>query len=130
MVDSEPVRTSSDDMLLCPKCGGDATHVETVQIAARAEDRDFNEIFVHAVSGEVKTQTPTPAPAGKQVGHGRRHRIVLNGSCEECGEAFSLVFTQHKGGTFVEWASPTSIHPSMRRRIDDALAGRTTPQIV
>lgn len=41
------------------------------------------------------------------AGHDGRQRIALSGSCEQCGQAFSLVFTQHKGDTFVEWAKPT-----------------------
>jgi hypothetical protein len=53
------------------------------------------------------------------------HAHVLNGRPGEDG-------TETKE---VRWVEPTdvpglSIHPSMRRRIDDALAGGPTPQIV
>jgi len=54
------VRNNGNDSLLCPSCGGDATHVEVVQVSARQEDGDFNEIFVHAITGEVRTQCPVP----------------------------------------------------------------------
>ena len=75
-------------------------------MAARREDRDFNEISINAVSGRVQTHGSTPAPAGP-FGEGRRHRIALSGFCEECGHEFALVFTQHKGDTIIEWAEPT-----------------------
>ena len=102
----EPVVTNTDGgSLICPACHGYTTHVDVVRVSARDEDREFNEIFVHAITGEVRTQSSVPAPVGKRVGEGRRHRIALSGSCEECGHQFALVFTQHKGDTIVEWAA-------------------------
>lgn len=102
------VQNTDEGSLICPSCNGYTTHVELVQVAARVEDRDFNEIFVDAVTGEVRTHCTTPAPVGEHVREGRRHRITLTGYCEECGHDFALVFTQHKGDTFVEWATPTA----------------------
>jgi hypothetical protein len=91
---------TDDGLLLCPECGHDATHVEHVRVAARREDRDVNEITVDAVTGRVTTHGETPAPMG-ELREGRRHRIAVTGHCEE-GHCFAIVFTQHKGGTFVE----------------------------
>jgi hypothetical protein len=40
------------------------------------------------------------------VGVGRRHRIAVTGICEQAGHRFAVVFTQHKGVTYVEAVSP------------------------
>lgn len=93
--------------LICSKSDGYTTHIDHVQVAARGGDQAFNEIYVNAETGEVSTQRSMPAPVGSSVGEGRRHRIALSGFCEECGGRFSLVLTQHKGDTIVEWAEPT-----------------------
>lgn len=95
------LKVNSDELLLCPQCGFDATHVDVVHMSARPrEDGDFNEIRVTS-AGQVSTQLGEAGPAGSQVGVGRRHRISLLGECED-GHTFAIVFTQHKGGTFVE----------------------------
>lgn len=91
-----------DGPLLCPLCDFNATHVDIVRIAARREDRDFNEITVNAVTGQLSTHGRDPAPIGGFVGEGRRHRIALVGTCEGCRGTFAIVFTQHKGSTYVE----------------------------
>ncbi|MFJ8910620.1 hypothetical protein [Amycolatopsis sp. NPDC102389] len=87
--------------LLCPTCDFAATHVDVVRVAARAEDREFNEIFVDGVTGRVATHEDSSAPVGPRMGTGRRHRIAVTGHCES-GHGFAIVFTQHKGETFVE----------------------------
>jgi acid stress-induced BolA-like protein IbaG/YrbA len=103
-----PVVTNTDEgSLICPKCGGYTTHVDHVQVAARGDDQTFDEIYVNAETSEVRTHRHVKAPVGTFVGEGRRHRIALSGFCEECGAQFSLVFTQHKGDTVIEWAEPT-----------------------
>ena len=96
--------------LLCPVCDHNATHIDVVQVAARREDRDFNEITVNAVTGQVMTHGDSPAPVGDAVRQGRRHRITLLGWCEE-GHGFAIVFTQHKGTTFVEVVPAEQAYP-------------------
>lgn len=95
------IHTGEYGQLLCPMCGFEFTHVEQVFIAARDNDQEPNEIAVHAKSGEIEQYRSVPAPVGPLVRVGRRHRIVLAGSCEE-GHGFAIVFTQHKGHTYVE----------------------------
>jgi hypothetical protein len=86
----------------CPACNDIATHIDFALIAARTEDREFNEIAVNAISGQIQTHRAVPAPMGSKVKEGRRQRIALPGWCEVCGADFAIVFTQHKGVTFVE----------------------------
>ena len=88
--------------LLCPLCRFDYTHVDTVQVSARAEDDSPNEIIVHAITGKLETHCSDPAPVGEMVKEGRRQRISIRGWCEGCGGTFAIVFTQHKGATLVE----------------------------
>ena len=98
------IRNASDHALVCPKCNQwTGTHVDNVQVAARHEDGEFNEIAVNGISGEIVHHSHTQAPMGDTVKAGRRHRIALSGYCEMCGHEFALVFTQHKGTTHVEW---------------------------
>jgi hypothetical protein len=79
--------------------------MDIVRVAARREDREFNEITVNAITGQIGTHGETPAPTGSLVGTGRRQRVAVTGYCEE-GHSFAFVFTQHKGGTYVEVISP------------------------
>lgn len=87
--------------IACPLCGFACTHIDRVEIAARAEDRPPTHITVNAVSGIIQTRADAP-PVGPTVGEGRRHRIALIGECENGCHPFAIVFTQHKGDTLVE----------------------------
>lgn len=100
---NSPVRTTPAGVLLCPRCGAPDTHLDFVHVSARREDGPFSEIEIDATAGTI-TPTSEPGPAGTAVGSGRRHRIAVRGDCEQCGKGWALVFTQHKGATFVEWA--------------------------
>ena len=96
------IRVNYRGVLLCPFCDFEYTHLDLVQVAARAEDGPFTEIAVDAVTGGVAQPSPVSAPAGEIVGTGRRHRIAIHGWCEGCHRYFDLVFTQHKGETYAE----------------------------
>ena len=104
--DPKPWRPYPSAILRCPQCGDEWTHVDEVRIAARGEDAPFTHIRVDAQSRRVETHCQDPAPTGIEVGDGRRHRIALMGWCETCRGTWALVFTQHKGITFVEVAQP------------------------
>lgn len=107
MAASTAIRISENGALLCPACGAEGTHMEIVYITARQEDEEANEIRVSAVTGQIRTQEEQSAPAGPAVGDGRRHRIAITGYCEGDGEhKFAVVFTQHKGWTFMEAVTP------------------------
>jgi hypothetical protein len=101
MTDAKPMVNA--DSQVCPTCSSEYTHIEQVFVSARREDQVSNEITVNALSGQVRTHRQDPSPAREIVGRGRRQRISVAGHCEE-GHRFALVFTQHKGVTYVEWA--------------------------
>jgi hypothetical protein len=103
---NSPIQVDEEGLLLCPMCRWDATHLEIVRVAARQEDEKPNEIVVNALTGQINTHGQEPAPAGQARGVGRRQRVAVTGFCEEAGHRFAIVFTQHKGGTFVEVVAP------------------------
>ncbi len=105
MPDEFPLRyaaeVSDPPALACPVCGFECTHIDHVVVAARREDGPIVPIFVDGGTGDVHHNTrPEDVPAGP-MGDGRRHRIALLGRCEQEHE-FAIVFTQHKGYTFVD----------------------------
>ena len=94
-----PLQTTGDpepyDTLLCPMCGFDCTHVDSVTVLVaggpgvrvRASGEDSS---AHALSEFVDDRDD-----------GRRHSIVLEGTCED-GCSFTIGFQQHKGATFLQ----------------------------
>lgn len=94
--------TVRDNLLMCPCCGTTyGPHVNMAYVSARREDREPEEIRVHGITGEV-TRDGMDAPVGSKVGVGRRHRIALTGWCDQCQGEFAIIFTQHKGETYIE----------------------------
>ncbi|MEV4753302.1 hypothetical protein AB0K21_43760 [Streptosporangium sp. NPDC049248] len=96
--------TYSGEVMACPLCGdGDGTHIEHAYVAARREDREFTNVHVNGITGEVAaTPEEVSVPTGGAVGEGRRQRLALTGWCEMCGGEYAIVFTQHKGATYME----------------------------
>jgi hypothetical protein len=88
-------------LLSCPTCGETATvHVDTAMVAARPAGED-GPITLHQIDSRGEVTTPDSVPVGEPVGEGRRHRITLGGWCER-GHKFAIVYSQHKGMTYVE----------------------------
>jgi hypothetical protein len=88
-------------MLCCPVCDFDYTDVENVGVAARLEDEVTKHLVLNTATGAL--DHAESVPMGTRVGEGRRSRVALMCSCEN-GHRFAIVFTQHKGQTFVEIA--------------------------
>lgn len=94
------VYTTNDGELCCPLCGGNYTHLREVRVGARPQGEDGPDVSVGIThAGRLVTEA---VPASPTMGAGRRHRFALVGYCELCSGQFALVFTQHKGVTFVE----------------------------
>ena len=117
------VYTSNDNELCCPLCGDVFVHIDQVRVAARPKGEDGPEIDVGLTASGALTLDATPT--GRAVGAGRRHRIALLGWCEMCGGKFALVFTQHKGVTFVESVemppADAEVHPLPVQRAEEPL---------
>jgi hypothetical protein len=96
------VYTDNDNQLCCPMCGDVYVHVDQARIAARPDGEDGREAPIAVTARGRVLIEGAPVPAGPTVMTGRRHRIALLGWCENCSANFALVFTQHKGVTFVE----------------------------
>lgn len=97
----------TDGSLHCPICGeAYGLHIEVASVAGRREDGPISPALVDE---ECVVTYDVPVPEGEDVGEGRRHRIALEGWCEFGDHPFAIVFTQHKGETFVEvvpWSRP------------------------
>ena len=80
-----------NEMALCPRCNGDATHIDDVDIVNAA--------------GQHVSLTAHGEDEGAHVTlriyHGRRHTVSLRMYCEQCGAYTSLHLQQHKGTTYV-----------------------------
>jgi ADP-ribose pyrophosphatase YjhB (NUDIX family) len=106
---------------------------------------DVGESMADTVVREVKEETGIDVEVTGVVGIYTNPNHVMAYDDGEVRQEFSVCFhAQVVGGTAredgeetkeVRWVEPAAvaklnIHPSMRRRIDDALTGRSTPQIV
>ena len=88
------INVDNNDMLRCPTCGDTNTHIRLAYAAFRKqEDGPIADVW-------VGSNRRGKGPTGRG-GEGRRGRFALLGDCEN-GHDFSVVFTQHKGNTFVE----------------------------
>ncbi len=87
-------------LLICPRCGSDTLHHQGVTSFDRAEDAS-RVVKTTVFAGNVKAD-PAAANAGNPSS--RRDGIVIDFSCEQCGEAsLQLTIGQHKGSTEIGW---------------------------
>lgn len=96
------LRITADGTLACPLCDDEFTHLCRTFVGARErEDGPINEVTVDH-DGRVSTQVSTVGPRRTSWTNDRRDRVAVGGWCEGCGGVFAIVFTQHKGVTFVD----------------------------
>jgi hypothetical protein len=94
-----PVNTTADDVLLCPNCGDQWTHVDVVRVTAAS--RQLATITATGEDSQARLSTSNLWPVGSY--DGRRHTISVELTCETCPTRSALEFKQHKGQTFVVW---------------------------
>jgi hypothetical protein len=92
--------------LVCPQCGEDTLHHDTVTVYARGEDAGTVVRTVIDPEGrpavDVVRDSQTDNPSR------RRHGLAIRFWCEVCGDfgtggGVELTFAQHKGATQVTW---------------------------
>lgn len=84
-------------VMVCPKCGFEYTHINVAVVIAASGQR-----AIVTANGEDEGSSVKVEMAGKgQSSSSRRHDIRLIVHCE-AGCVSSIIFTQHKGTTFVE----------------------------
>lgn len=95
-----------EELLICPKCGANYTHVAGVEYWRRTEDAKTG-LHVDVFHGTFIVD---------DMMHGnpslRRGAVVINFQCESCmangDESMrQLKLIQHKGQTFIEWEFPS-----------------------
>ena len=88
----------SDDLggvVVCPSCGCDYLHHETVEVFDRQEDApDGLHVVVDSRSYSVRTDANLDGNPSS-----RRHGLRIELWCEGCHEVCWLVLEQHKGNT-------------------------------
>lgn len=92
---SGPSLWPEPDVLVCPLCGEQTTHIDEVVFGYRREDEISNLATFNAVDGEL-----TRHGVDTRGYSSRRHWVGLVIDCEICPGAM-VVFAQHKGGTEV-----------------------------
>jgi predicted nucleic-acid-binding Zn-ribbon protein len=92
----------NSSQLLCPKCGGNNLHHDTVHVFWR--EGDNAESGTHVESDDYLTLVDKNIEANPSL---RRDGLFVNMSCEVCGPlSLSLAIFQHKGTTFLSWVDP------------------------
>lgn len=88
--------------LHCPACGGEYLHHGNVEKYDRPED---GETTRRTTLGERISMVFEPSTRSRNPS-ARRDGVVIEFSCEDCGETNELAISQHKGQTFVVWRAP------------------------
>ena len=89
-------------VLSCPVCGEDYTHISSVSVFARREDADngltvcVNDIDCY---GSVKAPTASITPSMAGNASARRGSVLIAFKCEMCHNQTTVAFAQHKGYT-------------------------------
>jgi len=90
-----PVKHMCDeDVMTCPKCGCENTHLCRTIVYGRAEDQATVKRTTYNQTGKSSSEPINSNPSS------RRHATVLELSCEY-GCLFDMSFVQHKGWTIV-----------------------------
>jgi hypothetical protein len=86
--------------LCCPSCGETYLHQRAAEVGFRSEDGHGDVTTIDGTS--VKTEM---AENGDPRFSPRRDRITIHFTCENCDAKPRLMISQHKGRTFLEWAT-------------------------
>lgn len=91
--------SSGSPFVVCPKCAGEATHIDVVQIENAAGA--VTTITCDGEDGSSSIEISSTTLRDPKTYAGRRHTITLKMYCEWCGVTSTLSLKQHKGTTFV-----------------------------
>jgi len=86
-----------DQLMNCPICGFNCTHITGVEVFARGEDAEEH-IHTAVDMEEMSTKVENVKGHGRNPS-GRRDGLILSGYCES-GCKFDIEIAQHKGNTF------------------------------
>ena len=109
---------NGEQVLQCPVCDFEFTHIDKVSTFARTEDEDTHlETSTHLGSSETTIK--------KVYGHGsnpsgRRNGLILHGHCEQ-GHVFDVEIFQHKGQTYFECIHKKTMSPNEMEKMDTEL---------
>ena len=96
------IRTDENNELLCPKCGENYLHHETVTVYSRKEDDE--KVIQTTINEGVLLSGVVPSSRAANPSS-RRDGLTISFWCEICHAKPVLTLAQHKGNTIVEWAN-------------------------
>lgn len=91
-------------ILQCPVCGEDYTHISSVSVFARGEDESKGlHVSVSGIDTYNCTATPSVIVDNNMSGNtsGRRGSVSFTFHCEICQNQSTVAFSQHKGNTHI-----------------------------
>lgn len=91
-----PPQNGFPAILLCPACGFDYLHHDSIEVFERKEDQEQG---VHVTVQGGKATVDHDLSGNPSV---RRHGFLVRFSCEGCSARSVLSIAQHKGQTHVE----------------------------
>ncbi len=95
------MKISPDNCLLCPECGGEYLHCQSVEAFDRLDENSSKDIGTHVtVSGFSSVAIDRDLSRNPS---GRRDGSVLTFNCETCDAISEMRISQHKGNTFIEF---------------------------
>ena len=98
-----------DKALVCPECGGNYLHHESVSVYDRHEDSPTSRRTTVNSDGSVDFDM---AASSEENPSGRRDGLVIGFWCEYCNDKKPrLAIVQHKGQTFLWWLPSKPVMP-------------------
>ena len=106
-----------DNALLCQNCGLEWLHQVETNVFEREPDAEdgFHVRITRKLSTVDRHLDENPS--------GRRSGLSITFSCEQCDALPVLNIYQHKGQTFVEWATPIKSRKDVPGGFEDVLDG-------
>lgn len=90
-----------ENTLICPCCGGNNLHQETVELFWSKDNNDLT--YQYAKSSFDNTYVDPAYRPSRNNPSSRRQGMLIHFECEGCDSYPELAIFQHKGSTYIKW---------------------------
>ena len=97
-MEKEKIELYEGKALMCPHCGHDNLHQETIEVFSRSEDEEV--ALVTRAGGRASSAALETGQNNPPV---RRQGMLISFECEHGCPSPVLAIYQHKGTTYVDW---------------------------